>query len=466
MYSVYASDMCQTPEETDDDANFEAFLVFNFGDKTCRPGHTGILGVVNFAILVGMVIATMVSLPPRNPVFQCWGGDLDDDDYSEGSTSDEDSVIRKWKAIQQAESHDDSVSLFSGSRRSRKKSVKSDDATASAAEKGLSNVSVSSKKSKGSTIPSKMEKYAVTDETSVKSGKSKSSRKSSSSKKSKKATSDEIVLETVDESPSVSSPKSTHSKSSIPGVAKYLKKKQSMDDNVSRASSKRSKGSKKLKPVAETVQETASDILNTVSSAMSGAMSAVSSATGTTLEVTNFVIQLIEMTELKEGGRRVKLEDCDNQVEIVDVYPTSDDGTIHSTPSSDVAAVRTEFYELGSRTIKEITHRDGSKTVMTTIVVETASDSSTIGKQDQGPPKLLEPPVEFSYSAGSIESTSISKYEVANGTSSVTTYKGKNTMEVLGEGDLALSVGTASVKSMRSKSSTKKEDNESGVQSF
>ena len=34
------------------------------------------------------------------------------------------------------------------------------------------------------------------------------------------------------------------------------------------------------------------------------------------LEVTNFVIQLIEMTELKEGGRRVKLADIDNQVEI------------------------------------------------------------------------------------------------------------------------------------------------------
>jgi hypothetical protein len=406
MYSIFASDMCKTDDD-DDDSNFDAFIALNLTNKKCSPGHTGITGVINFALLFGMVLATFNSLPPRNPVFQCWGSDMEDDDLSDdGSTSEEDSVMRKWKELGHSIDQDDSVSLFGGSRMSRKsrKSVKGDE---------------ESQKTKGS-LPSKFEKYAVAEEGSVASAKSS---KSAVSKKSHKS------------STSVSTARS---------IAKYLKKK-AADDNKSVTSSKSNKSA-----ISKAVHE--AQLLEPSDSKVSASdfgLKSMSSASGSTLEVTNFVLQLISMTELKEGGRRVKIADLENQVEIVDEYPKKKGGDIESSPSSDIAAVRTEFYELGSRTTKEITHSDGSKTVVTTILVENGLENATMASQDERP-RLLEPPVELMHSAGSIDSYKSSKYEVVPCNSSVTTYKGLGKKkEVLGQGDLCLSVGTMSVKSAK-----------------
>ena len=175
MYAVFASDICKEDYDEDDDDSFKGFLLFNLGDKKCRPGHSGVLGMLNFALLVGMVVATCNSLPPRNPVFQCWGGDIDWDEESEdGSTSEEDS-----DRIRSMESIDDSVSLFSSrmSRKSGRTLVKVKEDSVSVAEKGFSGYSVAEKsvasksiaeKSKIS-IASKQEKYDVIEEASVKS---------------------------------------------------------------------------------------------------------------------------------------------------------------------------------------------------------------------------------------------------------------------------------------------------------
>jgi len=447
MYSVFASDMCKDDYEEDDDS-FKGFLLFNLGDKKCAPGHTGIIGVVNFALLVGMIVATFNSLPPRNPVFQCWGGDIDWDEESEdGSTSEEDSDLERMRSM---ESVDDSVSLFS-SRKSRKssRSIGKGDAE-SVAENGFSRYSVASKsvasQSEKSSVVSKQEKSTLLEEGSIKSKQS-----------TKPVENDEMT---------VGSKSTAKSKSKVPGIGKFFQKKRSEPTDIESVASTK-KSTTKLETVDESKPEEnitsegsqIGDVLNTVSSAGLNTMSsALSCSSGATYEVTNFVIQLIEMTELEAGGRRVKMSDNDNEVEIIDEYPKVPGGKIVSS-DSDVAVVRTEFYDLGSRTIKTITHRDGSKTIVTTILVEhgatgsvKSAQKSTAASTAQPPtyPKLLEPPVEMAYSAASIESLNSSKYNITAGPSSVTTYKGTGKKkDMLGQGDLALSVGTTSLKSAK-----------------
>ncbi len=437
MYSVFASDMCKDDYDEEDDDSFKGFLLFNLGDKKCAPGQTGILGMVNFALLVGMVVASFNSLPPRNPVFQCWGGDIDWDEESEdGSTSEEDSDLQRMKSM---ESADDSVSLFS-SRKSRKSfRASGKDEAESVAEKGFSGHSVASKSI--ASVVSKKEKYALAEEGSVK------------SKQSKPVEIDEMT---------VGSKSTAKSKSKIPGIGKFFQKKKSETTDIESVASTKKSATKlqtvdEIKPESNITSEGSQlgDILNTMSSAGLNTMSsALSCSSGATLEITNFVIQLIEMTELEAGGRRVKMADNDNEVEIIDEYPKVPGGEIVSS-DSDVAVVRTEFYDLGSRTIKTITHKDGSKTIVTTIVVEHGSTESIKSVQmSTAPPptypKLLEPPVEKTYSVASIESQNSSKYNITAGPSSVTTYKGTGKKkDMLGQGDLALSVGTTSVKSVK-----------------
>jgi hypothetical protein len=416
MYSIFASDMCKTDDEYDG-SNFDAFISLNLSTKKCSPGHTGITGVVNFALLFGMVLSTFYSLPPRNPVFQCWGSEMENDEYSDdGSTSEEDSVMHKWKGLGRSIDQDDSVSLFGGSRMSTRKSKKSVEGD---------EESQKSQKTKGSLV-TKFEKYKLAEDGSVASAKS---TKSAVSKKSHKS------------STSVSTGKS---------IAKCLKKK-AADDGKSVMSSKSNKSA-----ISKAVQDAQAQLLlepadSKVDASAYDLKSMVSSASGSTLEITNFVLQLISMTELKEGGRRIKIQDLENQVEIVDEYPKEEGGEIDSCPTSDIASVRTEFYELGSRTTKEITHVDGSKTIVTTILVENGYENATMASQEEGT-LLREPPVELTHSAGSIESHKSSKYDVKpipTSNSSVTTYKGLGKKkEVLEQGDLALSVGTQSVKSI------------------
>lgn len=466
MYAVFASDICST-----DAFDVESNIPISSASPQCTPGTTGIIGVINFALLCGMVIATLISFPPRNPVFQCWGGDMDYTDESEdGSTSEEDSVMRKFKSL--GAEDNDSVSLFGGSRVSRKsrkstKSGKDLDDTASTVEKGLSKASVESGKNGRMAVVSENPSVA-------------SSEKRMSNEKAK---SNEIVVETV-ESGSVSTAKSNRSKKSaiLPLVANIFNKTKSNDEHESVASERDNAGSVSMKKSVEekesfkkSVEEIASlaskkssrsvksltskksnksakshgsrgsllksdthDVKSAGTLSDYGLKSTWSSASGSTLEVTNFVIQLIEMTELGEGGRRVKLADNENQVEIVDEYPLEAGGEIEATSSSDQIAVRTEYYDLGERSTKEITHRDGSKTVVTKITVDISSSDSTT---DEKPRKNLEPPVELSRSAGSIESAQSSKYQVMKSDSSATSAVRNKTQ--LRQGDLCLSVATS-----------------------
>lgn len=464
--------------KADDD---ESNIPISSATSQCTPGTTGIIGVFNFALLFGMVITTFISLPPRNPVFQCWDGDMEYTDESEdGSTSEEDSVIRKFKAM--GETDNDSVSLFGGSRMSRKSrrstkskvSGKDGDESASAAEKGLSVVSVKSEEVQHTPTISEEGSAA-----SIKSGKS-----------NQKGKSNEIIVETV-ESESVSTAKSTRSKKStiLPVVSKLFSKSLAVDENKSIASDKKSSVSvpieksseeesksykKSVEEIASLSSKKSNRSLKSMSSKRSnkslkssdskvmllkrdsqevksagslsdyGLKSTMSSASGSTLEVTNFVIQLIEMTELEEGGRRVKLADNENQVEIIDEYPIEEGGEIKSTSSSDEIAVRTEYYDLGSRSTKEIRHKDGSRTIITTITVDVSSDSTTATSKKATAP--LEPQIELSRSAGSIESIQSSKYQVMKSDSSATSYTGtrKNRNQVK-QGDLCLSVATPSL---------------------
>jgi len=479
MYTVYVSDMCSIDSEVDHEGKHLT---------QCRPGTTGVIGVFNFILLCGMVIATFISLPPRNPVFQCWeGGDVEYTDESEGgSTSkgegqnDDDSVMRKFRSLSNAEN--DSVSLFEGSRTSRrsKKSSKSmfsgkeGDDSASAAEKGFSTGSIKSQEV-GLIHP-------VSEETSEASPES--------VKPNKKSKSAEIIVETV-QSESVSTTRSSQSKKpKILPVVKNLFKTKSLDEkesiasdrskpasvaaqksvdenesfkksenDIASASSKKSgksiktssskrtsKSAKSSDSKGNLLKDENQDVQTAASLAEYGLTSLSSGASGSTLEITNFVIQLIEMTELKERGSRVKLSENENQVEIIDEYPMEEGGEIPSSSSSDQIAVRTEYYDLGSRSTKEITHSDGSKTMVTTITVDVTSDSTTVtSKKTSAAP--LEPPVELSRSAGSIESIQSSKYQVMKSSSSVTSYtRTRGNRNQLGHGDLCLSVATPSTK--------------------
>lgn len=421
MYTVYASDMCGSGDED--------------SDAKCTPGTTGIIGAFNFLLLFLMVFATFSSLPPRNPVFQCWTGDMDyDDDYSDdGSTSEEDSVMRKFKALGD-EDHGDGVSLFSGSRVSRKsrrsmKSGKDEDDSLSAAEKGVDEGSRNSQSSS-----KRQNRGSVA---STKSGKSKAS---------------EILVETV-ESESVSTAKS--SKSILPKMRTLVKKPVDEEENLSSKKSGATSVTKKTTEDKDSFKKSVQDLVSLASkksnrsSKSTGTredygLKSMSSASGSTLEVTNFVIQLIEMTQLQKGGRRVKLADIDNQVEIVDEYPTEEEGEIKSTPSTDEVTVRTEYYDLGSRTTKEIKHSDGSRTIVTTITVDNTSDSTTAGSKKA--PMPLEPPVQLTHSAGSIVSYESSRYQVEKSDSSATSFVGTGKdKNLVTQGDLALSVATASV---------------------
>ena len=160
-----------------------------------------------------------------------------------------------------------------------------------------------------------------------------------------------------------------------------------------------------------------------------------SNSSNISVERANFIDQLVEMTDLSEGGRRVKTEERGGQLEIIDEYPKEAGEEIESSPSSDIVKIRTEYYDLGSRTTKEITHRDGSCTIVTVIV----ADESSVTNQREAE----ETPIEATGSAGTINSTNSSKYEVLERVSSETSstiYQGPGKdKQALGQGALCLS---------------------------
>jgi len=83
----------------------------------CNIGATGIQAVCNTFFLFIMVVATMCSLPPRNPVFRLWY-ELPEYDTDKGSFDTEEDVEEGAKEVRDT---DESVSLFGGSVRSLKK---------------------------------------------------------------------------------------------------------------------------------------------------------------------------------------------------------------------------------------------------------------------------------------------------------------------------------------------------------
>lgn len=108
---------------------------------------------------------------------------------------------------------------------------------------------------------------------------------------------------------------------------------------------------------------------------------------------------------------------------------------IDSSPNSDVVKIRTEYYDMGARTTKEITHQDGSRTIVTTIV---AVDPAETQQRE-----AVDAPIEVTNSVGSIASASSSKYQVLNAMSSETPTIFKRSSKdkdkkALGQGELNL----------------------------
>jgi len=401
MYTIFASDMCKDLD----------------GTQKCWPGRDGIAGVINFVLLFGMVITTCVSFPPRNPVYQCWGSQENCSESDECSTEEEDENMKESRSIgsgrgkyDDASSVGEAVSLFGGSRVSRmskKSSLKKEsrdqqssvksimtEEEISVAEKGLLNVdaeeSVSSIKSHKSyasqrsmSIPG-VEKYLVTPSIANKSVSSSStlsrrsvksdkSVKSDTSQKSKAGSVVEPYLITEENSIAASesvvtpisyrsskSNESQRSKMSFPGakyLAKHLSTAKGSSDNVSISSEKSNRSSNSHRS-----SQSKTDAVNPTESVSSN-------LSNNTAEILNFMEQLVEMTEITEGGRRVKTDEQDRKIELVDEYSKKANGEIESNPSSDLVKIRTEYYDLGSRTVKEITHSDGSRTVITTIAI-------------------------------------------------------------------------------------------------
>ena len=443
MYMVFTSDMCKSGDD-------EALV--------CTPGKAGVAGVLNTLVLLGMVFASFKSYPPRNPVFQCWGSQ-DDYDSDEGSTEEEDEIMREFKKMGDAASssdYDDSVSLFGGSRASRKsrRSVKSRSSAVVDEENGLSS---NDKMSVGSrsraTIPSRVEKYLILEDKKEGDGSVSSSKKSSASnsvasQKSKKSQSGDgiIVVETV-ESASVSTAQSGRSRSKyLPGVTKYLKNDKNNESN-SKTVAVDNDGSSVVSSNSKKSARSRASTAGSRSSAyvpIARIESRVSLDTERTMDTFNFVNQLIDMTQLSEGGRRVKTLQTMDKVQIVDEYPIVDDGQIETKLSSDIVTVRTEYYDLGSRTTKEITHRDGSYTVVTTILVGGPADDAEKNEMLEKQP--LNPSVQYSHSRGSVDSGTSSKYQVvkdvSTGETSNNSKKGNATKSTtgLGQGELCLSI--------------------------
>ena len=87
-------------------------------------------------------------------------------------------------------------------------------------------------------------------------------------------------------------------------------------------------------------------------------------------ESIKFLRDLKAVTKLGKGGIRVKTVEKGHVVEIYDEYPAKAGEGLnapHSSDGADLVKVRTEYYDQGSRTTKEVLHHDGSKTVVTTI---------------------------------------------------------------------------------------------------
>jgi hypothetical protein len=391
MYTVFASHTCKS---LDGEAS------------QCWLGRNGVAGVFNFLLLFGMVIATFHSFPPRNPVFQCWTGEYSGES-SVDPCSDEDDVE---SAREVSSRHDGSVSLFATSKASsRHPSV-------SKSGSRLSFMSKKSKNSSASIVAS--QKLAQLSQRSAKSKKSASTKKSKSrdaligqsikeniTEEEDKVTATEERDAPVDtDKPLEQSQIETKSKitaspanSFRASITKRLcggtrsKKKVASPPNEDESFKHVSERVAKLetglqlggKTRAQTVQPhpiSPYKIVNAVNvrahaDGKDGVGGSVVKAKRYPVdrddsESIRFLHDLAAVTKLGKGGIRVKTIAKDHTVEIVDEYPANASvifDASHRSDGAEVVKVRTEYYEQGSRTTKEVTHHDGSRTVVTTI---------------------------------------------------------------------------------------------------
>lgn len=361
VYAVFFSNMC---------SNFQG------QPSQCWAGRDGVIGVFNFILLFGMVIATCYSFPPRHPVFQCWGEGMDDDYSADEDISTKVGDIPRMTPEEGAVNDEElggndnmSVSLFSGN-----KSV-------------LSIKSFLSKKSKAPEdaddkqppADNKSIKNADTDED--KSADGSEPEVAQESEKTSTVVEPAAVVPAVAEKDTVSVSSNTSKKSDKGSLAGRIWGRKSLP----------SAGSS-LSGVPQKVDETEEDSKggtvqkSTTVDAVATMSSIVSDDEDT--ESIQFLRSLAAVSRLSKGGLRVKTVERDHQIEMTDEYPAKAGEGLnapHSSDGADIIRVRTEYYDGGSRTTKEVTHHDGSRTVTTIIDSQSGkNDTMPISRKTSG----------------------------------------------------------------------------------
>lgn len=444
VYVIFTSELCTS---------------FEGADSRCSLGRNGVAGVFNFALLLGMVIATCFSYPPRHPVFQCWYSDPDGS-VDEIYTDHDEDESHKGRGIEVGRSPNTSasasVSLFGNSRASR--SVKSTHSvkSASVVKSSSRTGSTSSRPVSGSQSVKKSESRSTTTKDETKTSKGSASDKVDkysaaelgtlrekdrmgtsmyqdgtpagleltmgegdlTSAENEKQAGDPVTttrsmagsasvtgsilsaasrLWNRSRSKSISSDNQS-GQSSFKGVSKRITKIET-DIKAGRAtpvipkdvllSPGRSNINPREVPNPEARPKSYPiDLEDSESIRLLRQLAVVSkvpdsearpksnSVDNEDSESIRFLRQLAKVTKLGLGGTRVKTTEEDHRIEMVDKYPAKAVEAPRSSDGADVVRVRTEYYDQGSRTTKEVTHHDGSRTVITII------DSKGSGSSD------------------------------------------------------------------------------------
>jgi hypothetical protein len=407
MYVIFSSEICTT---------------FQGVDSQCFLGRNGVAGVFNFTLLLGMVIATLFSFPPRHPVFQCWGSDPQESD-EEVSTDPEDEEFQREREIEAAtsaiDSANESVSLFGNSRASRSvKSTNSVKISSRSVKSHSRSVSDSRSSLKSSQSRLTATKEEADSKISLKAGKTNEDDKFVAVEAGTMREEDRMDRSVYrDETPSgleltmdeglegfaslanneevaepISGNGSTAESKSVTGsigsIASRMWKrniasKSDASDNQSTQSSFK-EVSKRVSNIETEVQAgrakpvTPNDvhpspIMSYINLREVPDPEARSKSYPVDFEDSDsikFLRQLAAVTKLAPGGLRVKTTEQDHRIEMVDEYPAKAGEGLnapHSSDGADLVRVRTEYYDQGSRTTKEVTHHDGSRTVVTII---------------------------------------------------------------------------------------------------
>ena len=385
MYAIFSSDICSS---------------MGGESSSCRLGPNGVAGVFNFALLFGMVVATFNSYPPRNPVFQCWTGEFDSN-YSVNSTDSDD--VESARDRDAPSRCDGSVSLFGNSRAesraiSRHSSHKSGSQKNGSVKSG-SKKSTGSKKSKLSVVsenPSKTVSVsrAIPTDPTLKENVTEEEEKLSATEEHPDEVDVEAAVNTIASVKTTEKDAVSRAPSFRETLTKKLwggrkgKKKQQQqptEDSFTGVAERVTKLETGMnfnkKTRALTVGPEQAPTPKSVvegrpyADEQSVAEASIAKAKEYPMdpedsESIKFLRDLKAVTKLGKGGIRVKTVEKGHVVEIYDEYPAKAGEGLnapHSSDGADLVKVRTEYYDQGSRTTKEVLHHDGSKTVVTTI---------------------------------------------------------------------------------------------------